>query len=44
MPSIFITVLVLLPYKITLLSNIAVRKHRQAEVLLPYKITLLSNV
>ena len=35
---------VLVPYKITLLSNQVVKEVRTDEVLVPYKITLLSNV
>ena len=34
---------VLLPYKITLLSNVTIEGSETAVVLLPYKITLLSN-
>ena len=34
---------VLLPYKITLLSNLLVALRQLIRVLLPYKITLLSN-
>ena len=34
---------VLLPYKITLLSNILLTLAKKIAVLLPYKITLLSN-
>ena len=37
------SVLVLLPYKFTLLSNDSCRSDRRRRVLLPYKFTLLSN-
>ena len=35
--------MVLVPYKITLLSNKGALTLRSADVLVPYKITLLSN-
>ena len=36
--------IVLVPYKITLLSNSEDRSNLDREVLVPYKITLLSNL
>ena len=36
--------MVLVPYKITLLSNYSREKYLERVVLVPYKITLLSNL